>query len=425
MSHLTLAFDAPRPKKGGDQKGAADHGHLDVRRFSVDDGMSQPFFVSILAVSTSAELRPGDYVGRDVTFRIDAGAQGGADRASGAGAGARAWSGVVLSFDLQDVEEGGLSTYELTIAPRLALLDHRTNCRVFQRKSAPEIAEELLAEWEIEVERRLHEDHKRLEYRVQYNESDLKFFGRVLSEAGISYFFEREDGETKLVLSDMPQRADAKRPALPFRSSNHEDTRDPYVRSIIARKDISPAAVTIGDFDFRRPAFGLFHTAKSTDGAGGPLLEHTLYQPGSSLVSSQGGDGTTDTPAADALSTARIDEHHGRAIARARLEGRRGLEMQLQSNVSWLAPGTAFFVSGHPKLDGKRLLVTKARLSGDASGRFSASAVARHTDSAIRPRPVIKPVMPGVQSAVVVGASGEAIHTDEFGRVRVQFHCDR
>jgi type VI secretion system secreted protein VgrG len=414
MSHLTLAFDAPHSKKGGGPKADVDHGHLDVRRFSVEDGMSQPFLVSVLAASTSAELRPGDYVGRDVTFRIDTGAQGD-----------RAWSGVVLSFDLHDVEEGGLSTYELTIAPRLALLDLRTNCRVFQRKSAPEIAEELLADWAIEAIQRLHEDHKKLEYRVQYNESDLAFFGRVLCDAGISYFFEREDGETKLVLSDMPQRADAKRKPLPFRSSSHEDTGEPHVRSIIARKTMSPAAVTIGDFDFRRPAYGLFHTAKSVDGAGGPLLEQTIYRPGIGLVSEAGGDGTTDTPAADALSTARIDEHHGRFRARAALEGQRGLEMKLQTNVSWLAPGTAFFVSGHPKLDGKRLLVTKARLAGDSTGSFSAMAVARHTDSAVRPRPVHRPVMPGVQSAVVVGAPGEEIHTDEFGRVRVQFHWDR
>ncbi|MBI4705786.1 MAG: type VI secretion system tip protein VgrG [Deltaproteobacteria bacterium] len=36
-----------------------------------------------------------------------------------------------------------------------------------------------------------------------------------------------------------------------------------------------------------------------------------------------------------------------------------------------------------------------------------------------------KPVIHGVQSAVVVGPSGQEIYTDEFGRVRVQFHWDR
>jgi type VI secretion system secreted protein VgrG len=36
-----------------------------------------------------------------------------------------------------------------------------------------------------------------------------------------------------------------------------------------------------------------------------------------------------------------------------------------------------------------------------------------------------KPVIHGLQSAMVVGPKGEEIHTDEVGRVRVQFHWDR
>ncbi len=36
-----------------------------------------------------------------------------------------------------------------------------------------------------------------------------------------------------------------------------------------------------------------------------------------------------------------------------------------------------------------------------------------------------RPRIGGVQSAIVVGPKGEEIHTDELGRVRVQFHWDR
>src|SRR3990172_8263092 len=41
------------------------------------------------------------------------------------------------------------------------------------------------------------------------------------------------------------------------------------------------------------------------------------------------------------------------------------------------------------------------------------------------PRRTPKPVVEGVQSAIVVGPSGEEIYTDEHGRVKVQFHWDR
>src|SRR3546814_16840739 len=36
-----------------------------------------------------------------------------------------------------------------------------------------------------------------------------------------------------------------------------------------------------------------------------------------------------------------------------------------------------------------------------------------------------KPVVQGPQTAMVVGPSGAEIHTDKFGRVKVQFHRDR
>ena len=36
-----------------------------------------------------------------------------------------------------------------------------------------------------------------------------------------------------------------------------------------------------------------------------------------------------------------------------------------------------------------------------------------------------RPVIPGAQTAVVVGQSGEEIFTDDYGRVKVQFHWDR
>jgi type VI secretion system secreted protein VgrG len=41
------------------------------------------------------------------------------------------------------------------------------------------------------------------------------------------------------------------------------------------------------------------------------------------------------------------------------------------------------------------------------------------------PRTTVKPVVEGVQTAVVVGPSGEEIYTDKYGRITVQFHWDR
>ncbi|MFX5684545.1 phage baseplate assembly protein V, partial [Acinetobacter baumannii] len=37
----------------------------------------------------------------------------------------------------------------------------------------------------------------------------------------------------------------------------------------------------------------------------------------------------------------------------------------------------------------------------------------------------VEPKIYGLQTATVVGPKGEEIHTDEYGRVKVQFHWDR
>ncbi|RLB47036.1 MAG: type VI secretion system tip protein VgrG, partial [Deltaproteobacteria bacterium] len=74
----------------------------------------------------------------------------------------------------------------------------------------------------------------------------------------------------------------------------------------------------------------------------------------------------------------------------------------------------------------KELLVTAFSLTGSSSEEWR--QVGEAVFAANHYRPVEKtprPVIRAVQSAIVVGPEGEEIYTDEFGRVRVQFHWDR
>ena len=81
--------------------------------------------------------------------------------------------------------------------PALWLLTHRVNHRIFQHLSVP-IVEKLLAEWHIEPTKRLTGSYPKLEYRVQYGESDYDFVRRQLVEAGISFYLgESDGGETR------------------------------------------------------------------------------------------------------------------------------------------------------------------------------------------------------------------------------------
>jgi type VI secretion system secreted protein VgrG len=83
----------------------------------------------------------------------------------------------------------------------------------------------------------------------------------------------------------------------------------------------------------------------------------------------------------------------------------------------------------HPQrelADDKKLLVLTSRISGKSFADMAHQVEVRSADLPYCP-PLRqhKPSVNGVENATVVGPPGEEIHTDEFGRVRVQFHWDR
>jgi type VI secretion system secreted protein VgrG len=72
------------------------------------------------------------------------------------------------------------------------------------------------------------------------------------------------------------------------------------------------------------------------------------------------------------------------------------------------------------------LLVTEFSVEGTPGEEWTMSASATFADNPYKPtQKTQKPRVNGVQSATVVGPAGQEIHTDEFGRVRVQFPWDR
>jgi type VI secretion system secreted protein VgrG len=81
----------------------------------------------------------------------------------------------------------------------------------------------------------------------------------------------------------------------------------------------------------------------------------------------------------------------------------------------------------HPKLpDSAKLLVTELALSGEHDKEWTAKGQAVFTDTPYWPaQKTPKPVVHGLQSAIVTGPKGREVFTDEHGRVRVQFPWDR
>ncbi|MDG1583410.1 contractile injection system protein, VgrG/Pvc8 family, partial [Pseudomonas sp. GOM6] len=79
-----------------------------------------------------------------------------------------------------------LTRYHLTLRPRLAWLGHRTNQRIFQHLTVPEIVAQVLSEHGIldgSGQRfQLGAIYPKRDYCVQYDETDLHFIQRLCEE---------------------------------------------------------------------------------------------------------------------------------------------------------------------------------------------------------------------------------------------------
>ncbi len=391
---------------------------LSVRKFAIEESLSGLFTIDVIARSPVVDLDLETIVGHGATFRV-----------VGDGRNAlhtRTWTGVCSHMEELQAESEGLSTYAVRIVPILYRTRLRTNCRIFERKTLPEIVQAVLAEWQIEATLRLSATYVKHEYRIQYMETDFAFISRLLEEAGITYYFEFEETKTKLVLTDDVGGGPARDGGpLPFVEGHTHEGRKDFVTKVRVLTDVRAGHTSLRDFDFRlKPDYQLVKEHKL--GVDRELmLERYLYEPGSFWVESQG----ASLPVADDKGLYKSNEGHGQVRARLTLEsertGRRRVHME--TNAVDLAAGKTFTIEHHPRKDlASKLVVSTMRLQGEHDGKYLFTLDAYFADDVIRPARVTpRPRISGVQSAIVVGPPGEEIHTDEFGRVRVHFHWDR
>lgn len=398
MAQLQLLVDSPAFRD------------LDVRRVVVDEALNVGFVATVEAVSAEPNLDVSQFVGKASKFMLSPG------YGFSEGPGERTWTGVCQACAQTEADPDGLSTYEFRIVPRLWLLSQRRGHRLFQHLSIPEVVAKLLGEWDIEHEFRIDKArYPKLALVVQYGESDALFLRRLLEHAGIATWI-ADAGESLLVLSDTPS-AEPQRPPVSFVQEHIGAVDYEFVRQVRVRRQPRPNAFELRDSDFRRPSYPLVANAR---GNAGPVFEHFEYAPSSLRVEVRHDNVIKDEQ--DLKLGQRLTEQ---ALAEHVCDE---AVVSFETNVIDLAPGVRFSMvePPHPSLDGVPLLVTEARFSAASTTELSWRGKALLTTGVYYPpRVTKKPVVHGVQSAVVVGPPGETIHTDEWGRVRVQFPWDR
>ncbi|WP_227732149.1 type VI secretion system Vgr family protein [Yersinia proxima] len=147
--------------------------------------------------------------------------------------------------------------YEIIVEPFLALLNKqfRTH-RFFVNKSVPEVVAQILQEhglkdWEYEFI--LKQTYPKREQINQYQESDLKFIERLLSEMGIFYFFTLQpDTQTEVVhFADKQSAYEFGKTLLLNSPSGMSDRGAASVWGLSVRHSVVQASVTAKDYNYR------------------------------------------------------------------------------------------------------------------------------------------------------------------------------
>jgi type VI secretion system secreted protein VgrG len=405
---------------------ASGESSLSVRRIVVQEGISTLFEISVMARSPEPSLDLESLVGRAAGLRALSG------YAFAAYGGVRLWTGICsYAEQIQGLPpppgEKPLSTYAIRIVPHLWLLTQRQNSRIYQHLSIPDIVDKLLGEWGVSLVWKIErEQYPKLEYKAQYGESDYAFLCRLLEEAGISFTFPENEGTGSVVtFSDRPQGAPPRGRSVHYVDNPNQSAEIEFVTKVRLHHEVRPGAYTLRDYDFRNPAFALFGDSPKAP-APEEKNEQYHYHPGSVLVEGGKGGGT---PFADDKGVARYEQKYATDRATRSLEadrtGKRAVSFETNTVDLW--PGIVVGVEHHPHAElSDRLLVTSLHLEQTMGESWHVSGTAVFATEPYRPAiKTPKPQVHGVQSAMVVGPKGQEIHTDEFGRVRVQFPWDR
>jgi type VI secretion system secreted protein VgrG len=370
-----------------------------VMRFAVSEALSEGSTAEVV-VGVTEPVDACALVGKKGALRVSA------DRDAG-----RWFHGVVLEAEATVRDVDGRGSLRVVLGARALTLKHARDSRIFQKKSVKDIVQAVLdaqglgemARWMV-----TRAPSPRA-YVVQYDETDWDFVRRLLQDEGIGFAVRHEESEDTLVFFDDDHGAAPMEGVETLLDRDATQLSENVVWAVRESRAVSFEGVVRRDYDLARPSLDLTAEARAPRDAGHEHYDH----PG----------GYTEAA-------------EGRRRAQAALERLRARchRVSGESDCYLLEPGRRFAVEGHPRaaINGE-LVVTSTRHEGAVTTRDGVSeashvcrweakarAAAWRPDGATPAKEASGPVV-----AWVTTASGEEIHTDDFGRVKVRFPWDR
>ena len=182
--------------------------------------------------------------------------------------GERIFNGVLIEAQWLGLK-GVYYAYRLVLRPWLWQCTRTTHARIFSDKRAPEIIKEVFNKRGFNDFRdALTDNYPKLEYCVQYRETDFAFVSRLMEQHGIYYFFEHSKDKHVLVLSDSKSshKPVPGREKTPFIALGGDDRRDrEHIYHWATERRFRTGKVELNDYDFKQPGKKLLVNAKASE----------------------------------------------------------------------------------------------------------------------------------------------------------------
>jgi type VI secretion system secreted protein VgrG len=379
-------------------------------RLDASEGLSELFEYRIDCLSEDADIDFDQAIGKSCSLKIKM-----YDKE-------REFTGILVEAQWLGAKSEYFS-YRIVLRPALWLLSRTTDCRIFQHKKASEILKEVFDHHGLDVDYHLIEDDKRpkLEYCVQYRETDLNFVCRLMEQHGIFYFFKHDGGKHTLALADSRSSLSPVKDldSIPFiLLAGSDRSKEQYVYDWVSERVLRTGKIELNDYNYLKPNAQLLSDAKDSGNAVSSKLEFYDY-PGNYK-----------------------EKSFGDYYAKVHLEAEQALDHRRSANGDAvnLYPGGLTKLQRHPK-DSQNIeyLVVRARHSfasedyrAGAQGDqdvYTGSYEFQPSDRPFR-TPIVspKPVISGIQTAMVVtkdDKSTEEIDVEALGEIYVRFFWDR
>ena len=320
------------------------------------------------------------------------------------------FAGVVTACSAA-ADDGVNRLYTFRLEPPLAYMAFTSDYRVNQAIAIPDLLSSLYSTvTSNSITSALSGSYAPRESVIQFGETDLNFFNRLLEDEGIFYCFNQGGKLPGLVLGDGVSSYRAA-PNSPFNYYGGSATGIPqgaeYVRTFHKSARQFAGSSALDNYDFTRPKTELLVKSQIAPGRG------ELYEYGSSV---------TDIATLQQMARNRED---GQAME--------GVVSIGTGNAPDLRPGYTFTLSDQAGSGlGGSYLVTAVRhgafrrlTNGVASFYYGNEFEVIPSTALYRPARITPKPQAQACTAVVTGPAGEEIYVDKYGRVKVQFHWDR